>query len=210
MKPAGIPIAAAIAAGTILAALFAGTPVEGKPRALPVGSVMPDFALTDSGGKEHILSALAGKVVVLDFLSQTCPYSRGSAAYLSELAREYAQKGVVFLGVDSHKSTTHAENAAYKKKAGIPYPILRDERNAYADAVGATRTPEIYLIDKSGTLVYQGAVDDRKVPTELGETPYLKNALDEVLAGKSVSTPHVSAWGCSIKRLAKRPPAAGK
>lgn len=193
-----------VAAGAIALALTAGA----KPKALSPGVEMPDFSLTDTSGKTHTLSEYRGKIVVIDFLSKDCPYSRGAAPYLSSVAKKYGEKGIVFLGINSNNGTTQADNAQYSESADIAYPILRDEMNEYADAVGATRTPEIYVVDKNGMLVYQGAVDDRKIPTETGETPYLTNALDELLAGKSVSSPHESAWGCSIKRVTKKPGAS--
>jgi hypothetical protein len=70
--------------------------------------------------------------------------------------------------------------------------------------VGASRTPEIYIVDTEGKLAYHGAYDDRKAPDMAGETPYVANALDNLLAGEPVATPEVSAWGCTIKRFSAR------
>jgi thiol-disulfide isomerase/thioredoxin len=166
----------------------------------PLGSVLPDFTLKDFTGQEHSLASCKGKVVVLDFCSQECPYSRGVDEALTELANTYAEKGVVFLGVDSHKSTTPDQIKQYATDKKVPFPILKDGNNTYADVVGATRTPEFYILDKDLKLVYHGAFDDRKVPEKRGETNYVRNALDDVLGGKPVRTPQVDAWGCTIKR----------
>lgn len=165
-----------------------------------IGSAVPDFTLKDYDGQEHSLASSKGKVVVLDFCSLECPYSKGVDQSLPQLASTYAEKGVVFFGIDSHKSTTPEQIKQYATDKKIPYPILKDEGNKYADAVGATRTPEFYIIDKSGKLVYHGAYDDRKVPEKAGDTNYVREALDAVLAGQPVQTAAVAAWGCTIKR----------
>jgi thiol-disulfide isomerase/thioredoxin len=165
---------------------------------------MPDFQLTDYSGQEHRLSDHEGQIVVIDFLSKDCPYSRGTAPSLAKLAKEYDGEDVVFLGIDATKGVTHEQNAAYADMMDIPYPILRDEENVYADIVGATRTPEIYIVDAEGKLRYHGAFDDRKVPDEPGETNYTKLAVDALLADAPVETAEVRAWGCTIKRVSKR------
>ncbi|MBI4556686.1 MAG: redoxin domain-containing protein [Candidatus Hydrogenedentes bacterium] len=168
--------------------------------AVDIGAAMPDFKLKDCDGKEHTLSGYKGKIVVLDFCSQGCPWSRGADPHLAALSKEYGAKGVVFLGVDSHSETTPEEIKAYAAKTGIPHPILKDTGNSYADAVGAERTPEIYIADKEGKLVYHGAFDNRKNPDKAGDINYVKKALDSVLGGQSVETAKVNAWGCTIKR----------
>lgn len=162
--------------------------------------VMPDFTLTDFNGNQHTLSQYKGSIVVLDFMSHECPYSCGVDAGMPALASAYGPKGVVFLAIDSHKSTTPEQNRQYAEKAKLPYPILKDAGNVYADAVGATRTPEFYVIDRNQKLVYRGAFDNRKVPEKAGEIGYVKNALDDVLAGRPVKTAQVEGWGCTIKR----------
>jgi len=169
-------------------------------KAPAIGSVLPDVTMKDYAGQEHTLSKLKGKIVVLDFCSQECPFSRGIDKDISALARSYGPKGVVFLGVDSHKSTPPDEIKDYAAKLKIPFPILKDVGNTYADVLGATRTPEIYVLDKELKLAYHGAYDDRKGPEKKAERPYVKEALDSLLAGEPVKTPEVKAWGCSIKR----------
>lgn len=195
--------------GTVLVAALAaiGLVVAGANADLgkaEVGAAMPNFKLTDYTGKTHQLSDYAGKVVVIDFLSKDCPWSRGAAPSIAELAKQYPGGDVVFIGINSNEGATHDAMAAYAKTAGIGYAIVLDEHNAYADIVGATRTPEMFVIDKTGKLAYHGAYDNRKSPEEVGNENYTKNAIDAVLAGKPVAKPEVSAWGCTIKRAAKR------
>lgn len=170
------------------------------PEALKVGHPMPDFKMTDTTGKEHALADYKGKVVVFNFCTQECPYSRGADPDINALAKTYAEKGVVFLGVDSNKDLELAEIAAYMKEAEIPYPILKDVGNVYADAVGARVTPEIYIMNQEGLLVYHGAPDNRTAPNSEPTEHYLKDALESLLAGQPIEKDTVKAWGCGIKR----------
>ncbi len=171
-----------------------------------IGEKMPGFTLKDFQGKEHSLSKLKGKIVVLDFSSQGCPWSRGTDITLKDIAKKYAARGIVFLGIDSHKGTSPKEIKEYADKNKIPFPILKDEGNKYADKVGATRTPEFYIVHKDGKLVYHGAYDDRKVPEKAGSVNYVTDALDNLLAGKPVAVSEMKAWGCTIKRVPKPKP----
>ncbi len=165
-----------------------------------IGSALPDFTLTDALGKAHKLSDYKGKVVVLNFLSKDCPWSKGAEPSVSALSKEFEGKDVVFLGINSNAGATAAQMKDYSASAGIPYAILIDEGNAYADVVGASRTPEIYVVDKEGKLAFHGAYDDRKEPEAKGATNYTKLAVDAALAGKPVEKAEVNAWGCAIKR----------
>ncbi len=167
------------------------------------GDELPEFTMKDYHGNEHTLNSFEGKVVVLNFSSQECPYSRGVDPHLAELAKEYEGKGVVILSIDSHHKTTVEEIKKYAEENKLPFPILKDEGNVYADLVGATRTPEFFVLNKELILVYHGPFDDRKDPQQKGETPYLRNAIDAALEGKPVEPSVVKAWGCTIKRAQK-------
>lgn len=173
---------------------------QAKAEVLEVGEAMPDFKLTDTTGKEHTLEQYKDKIVVFNFCSQECPFSRGADPSINELARTYGEKGVVFLGVDSNKDLEASDIQPYIEKADIPYPILKDTGNVLADAVGARVTPEIYIKDKDGKVVYHGAPDNRAGPTSTPTEHYLKDALDAMLADKPIETATVKAWGCGIKR----------
>jgi peroxiredoxin len=187
----------AIALGLLLAALVAAAEV--KPPAL--GDAMPDFTLQDQKGREHRLASYAGRVVVFDFCSITCPFSRGVDPDFGSLAAEYQKKGVVFLSVESNKDNPPENIKKYAAENRLEFPILKDAGNAYADAVGAARTPEIYVFDANGKLVYHGAFDDRKTPATKGKTNYVKNALDDLLAGRPVRNAEIPAWGCAVNRV---------
>ncbi len=170
-----------------------------------IGSDFPSFSMSDYEGNSHSLDQYKDKVVVLSFTSQGCPYSRAADPIYANLMQEYKDDGVVFLSVDADKNNKTSdieEYATSKNETGkkLPFPVLKDEMNKYADTMGATRTPEIYIKDKDGKLVYHGAIDNQKKTDDPEYVNYVKNALDEVLAGKPVSTPSKSAYGCGIKR----------
>lgn len=207
----GLSGIAALAAILVLAGVYTGAVRAGEegsasePKA-EIGHKMPGFSLDDYTGKTYTLDSLKGKFVVLAFTSQKCPYSREGDARLPAVAKEYQPKGVVFLSIDSHKDTSLEEIAQYAKednKTGekLPYPILKDPENKYADTVQAKRTPEIYIVDKEGVLVYHGALDNQKKPGDEDYVNYVKKTLDELLSGKEVSNPTTGAYGCTIKRV---------
>jgi peroxiredoxin len=193
----------------VLIALLAGSAQAAEQEeGLAVGQKAPDFTLTDVDGNTHTLSGLAGKPVVLIFTSQECPWVRGATSDLSAVAKKYADAGVTFIGIDANRSNTPEEIKNYATENSVAYPIVKDENNVYADLVGATRTPEIFVLNAEQTVVYHGAFDDRKVPEESGATNYLDLALASVLAGEEVATKDVAAWGCGIQRVPKQDAAA--
>ena len=195
----GIALAGLAVAGT-RGAVFAN--VSPAPE---IGKPVPGFTLKDYDGKEHSLSADKGKIVVISFTSIQCPYSKGAEPSYAKTAETYGPKGVVFYSIDSHAETTADQLAKYATANNdtgkkLPYPILKDEGNKYADAIGARRTPEVFIVNKDGALAYHGAIDNMKAPADSTYSNYIAGALDELLAGKPVSEPTRSAYGCGIKR----------
>jgi peroxiredoxin len=182
-----------------LAAMVA-LPVQAGEKGVEIGEAVPDFELTDHTGGKQRLSDYKGKVVVLQFISKNCPWSRGVDPDVSTLAKKYQEKGVVFLGIDADKANSVDDLAGHAKSVGFPFTLVKDNGTEYADKLNATRTPEVYIVNPEGKLVFHGAYDDRKTPTTAGDLNYVAKALDEVLEGKDVSTPKVAAWGCVIRR----------
>lgn len=185
------------------AAAPAGTE-KNAPAATPVAS----FTLKDYRGQTFDLDQAAkDKVVVLAFLGTECPLAKLYAPRLAALAKEYESRGVVFVGIDANRQDAVTEIAAYARQHGIEFPILKDLQQAVADKVGATRTPEIIVLDRARKIRYRGRVDDqyglvktanyqRKEPSRRD----LAEALDEILAGKPVSQPTTELSGCLIGR----------
>jgi thiol-disulfide isomerase/thioredoxin len=183
--------------------LFVASSVPAAAKGVEIGEKMPDFYMKDLAGDFQRLSDFKDKIVVLEFTSFKCPWSRGADPQLIKTYEKYGPKGVIFLGIDSHKDTPPKEILEYNEKINKLYPILKDEKNKYADLVNAQRTPEIYIVHKNGALVYHGAFDNRTKPDEKGDTNYVGKALDALLAGEKIAEPKTAAWGCTIKRVDK-------
>jgi peroxiredoxin len=196
-----------IAAAVTLA--FAGVSYAAKgekgeegAKGVAIGAAVPDFKMPDCTGKEQTLSQHKGKVVVLAFTSQNCPYSRAYDPNVCELAKTYEGKEVVFLNIDSDQRNTPESIKKYCcEQNKFSVPVLKDAKNEYADKLNARRTPEMYVVDKEGKLAYHGAYDDRTGPDAKGGTNYVKDAVDAILAGQPVKTAEVKAWGCGINRV---------
>jgi peroxiredoxin len=164
-----------------------------------------DFSLPDFRGQEHRLAELQDKqLVVVAFLGTECPLAKLYGPRLAKLAEEYEPRGVAFLGVNPNQQDSLSEIAAYARQHKIEFPLLKDLENKVADQFGATRTPEVFILDRQRAIRYQGRVDDQWGIGYLKDKPQnqeLKAALDELLAGKPVSVPRTEAVGCIIGRI---------
>jgi len=167
-----------------------------------VGDMAPAFTLADSAGKEVSLSDFEGKIVVLEWLNPDCPFVQRhyNAGTMKNLAAQYAGEGVVWLTINSTNYMDAAANAKFKADNSLPYTILVDQSGDVGHLYDAKTTPHMYIIDGTGTLVYIGAIDDD--PRGNKDEPavnYVSVVLDEVLAGKSVTTAETKPYGCSVK-----------
>lgn len=174
-----------------------------------VGEAAPDFTLTALDGSTHTLSDLTadGNVVVLEWFNPDCPFVRKhyreDTMTMVNMEKDLEGEDVVWLrinsGHDGHPTADHAHNEKMAQKWGITSPILMDGSGDVGRMYGAKRTPEMYVIDSSGTLVYHGAIDNRSDAAGAGDTNYVSAALSEVMDGKSVSNAETKAYGCSVK-----------
>ena len=166
-----------------------------------------DFQLKDFRGAEHALSDYQdSKIVVLAFLGTECPLAKLYGARLAELAKEYEPSGVQFLGVNANMQDSITEIAAYARVHEIDFPILKDVGNELADKLGAVRTPEVFVLDSNRAVRYHGRIDDQYgvgYARERAQKTDLKAALDELLAGKEVTTPETQPVGCHLGRIRK-------
>lgn len=181
-------------------------PAESKPAA-PVSIGAPvDGALSvvDLQGKPVTLESLRGKVTVIEFWSLD-PMTAGWDAKTAKIVEEYGKKGVAVLLVDEAKGDVDAGDKPYGRisehaqKAALSCPIAIDKSGALAERLGATATGEVCVLDAKGVLQYRGAIDD-DAKGDKGDkrTPYLKNALDAVLAGKAPSPTTTPPSGAPI------------
>ncbi len=171
---------------------------------LPIGATAPKFALVNAvDGKTVAYKPGDGKISVVFFTCNQCPYAKAFEPRLIEIARQYQAKGVAFYAIDPNDEAQYSVESLAEMKSraaemGYPYPYLKDGDSAVARAYGARVTPHVYVFDGTGVLRYRGYVDDSAKPAER-RTTGLSNALDELLAGKSVSNQSTRAFGCTIK-----------
>jgi len=171
----------------------------------PAGKKAPDFALKSFDGKSVSLSDYRGKIVVLEWFNFECPfvqYHYNKATTMIDLANRYKDKSVVWLAINSTSHITPEANIEFAKKHKLPYPILDDRPGQVGHAYGAETTPHIFIIDRRGNIVYEGAIDNSpQGKTQAGEKliNYVDQALAEVLAGKPVSIPKTKPYGCTVK-----------
>lgn len=178
--------------------------------ALTVGTAAPDFKAVDSNGKSHSLSQYRGKWVVLEWVNHECPYVRKhyDNNVMQALQKKYAEKGVVWLSVVSSAPGKQGHfpndkaNALTKEKGAAPHALLVDSSGTIGRAYDARTTPHMFVINPQGTLLYQGAIDDkptaRKADLE-GARPHVDIALQEAMAGKAVSVASTQPYGCTVK-----------
>ena len=175
-----------------------------------IGKPAPAFTLPTCESKSVSLSDFKGKVVVLEWTNYSCPFvvKHYGSGNMQKLQADAAAKGVVWLAICSsapkqqgHATPADALKACTERKSAATAYLI-DESGATGRSYGAKRTPEMYVINADGILVYKGAIDDKKSvdPADIATAKNLvAAAIDETLAGKPVSTPETEAYGCSVK-----------
>jgi peroxiredoxin len=165
-----------------------------------LGSKIADFTVDDLNGSPVQFSALRGPVTVVVFTSTNCPVSNAYNGRMNAVYRDYSAKGVKFIFVNANQNESAADVASHAKSVGFVFPVYKDPNNVLADRFDAQVTPETYVIDSTGTLVYHGQIDDSRNEQRVQQQG-LRMALDAVLAGKPVGVAETKAFGCSIKRV---------
>ena len=163
---------------------------------------MADFNVNDPIGRPVKFSTLRGDVTVAMFVSVQCPISNDYNERIIALYNDYTAKGVKFVFLNANVTESPAQIMDHAKQVGFPFPVYRDQGNVVADRFGAQVTPESYVIDKAGTVLYHGAIDDARNPARV-TSKGLRMALDAVIAAKPVATSETRAFGCTIKRIRK-------
>ena len=177
---------------------------KGTPDAkatVAIGAVVPDFKLPDADGAEHTLASLKGKsATVVIFIATQCPVSNAYNERMQKLADDYRAKGVNVVGINSNVKELAPEVKSHAAEKGLKFAILKDTGNVVADSFDAQVTPEAYLIDAAGKLVYRGRIDNSRNADGVSASE-LRDAIEATLAGKPVEKSEVKAFGCSIKRV---------
>ena len=167
------------------------------------GGKAPKFRLNTSDGKTTRLEDFAGKVVVLEWVNPECPIAKQYYAQKipQKLARKYQDEGVVWLGINSGRDQTAAQNREFIETYDLDYPILQDPAGAIARLYGAKSTPHVFIIDRQGTIAYNGAVDDSARSSRAKKktvTHFVEDALSALVAGKTVKVPFTQPFGTPI------------
>ncbi len=175
-----------------------------------VGAPAPNFSLPAADGKTHSLGDFKGKYVVLEWFNPGCPFVQKhyKSENMQTLQKEFTGKGVAWLTIDSsapggegHLTAEEAKKQMSEWKMGST-ALLLDPSGKVGHEYRATNTPHMFIVDPQGKLIYEGAIDSKaSVDADdiKSSTNYVKAALEEAMAGKSVSNAQTKAYGCSIK-----------
>lgn len=175
-----------------------------------VGEAAPAFTATDSRGQTQSLSQYRGKYVVLEWHNQGCPYTRKHyvSGNMQNLQKEWTAKGVVWFTVISSAPgqqgflTPADENAYLEKMHAAPTGVLMDSDGKVGHLYNAKTTPQMFVINPEGNVIYAGAIDDRPTPDveDIRRADnFVSDALTAAMAGKPIAKPFTRSYGCSIK-----------
>lgn len=194
--------AAAVAVAFLAAPVSASTP--------EVGKAAPDFTGVDSNGASVTLSALRGKLVVLEWTNHGCPYvsKHYGAGNMQKTQKTARAKGAVWLSIISSAPGRQGHvdgagaNRLTKSRGAAPSHVILDPKGTIGRKYEATNTPHMFIVGKDGTLLYMGAIDSIRSanPADIPRAKnYVTAALDEIAAGRTVSDPVTRQYGCSVK-----------
>ncbi len=178
-------------------------------QAVEIGKPAPDFTATDINGKTVKLSDYKGKIVVIESYNSDCPYCHNQykTGAMQALQKDLAAKGVVWLLVNSvnpknfsHRTPEQAKAEMAAEKMDVT-AWIDDSSGAVGHLYGMKTTPHMFVIDKNGVLVYDGAIDDQPDPFHDPSKAknYVSEAIDALLAGKPVTVTETKPYGCSVK-----------
>ena len=171
---------------------------------LALGMKAPAFDLPGVDGENHSLDSYAGaEVLVLVQSCNHCPWVQAWEGRLSAVAADYADRGVRVAAISSNDAKSHPEDSFEEMQArstaqGFTFDYLYDEPQSVARALGAERTPEVFVFGRDRRLAYHGAIDDNRDETAVGHH-YLRDALDAVLSGQQPAISETPAVGCTVK-----------
>jgi peroxiredoxin len=172
---------------------------------LKIGSPAPDFNLVGVDGKNYSLKSFSDKkALIIIFSCNHCPYVQAYEDRIRKIQWDYVSKGVSIVAINSNEDKGYPEDSFenMKKRSDeqkFNFSYLRDGDQSVARAYDATHTPEIFLFNKERKLVFHGKIDDNWQEPGKVQNHYLRNALDELLAGAEISVPETFTIGCTIK-----------
>ena len=173
---------------------------------LPLGTSAPPFSLADTEGKAVSLDDYKdAPALLVVFLCNHCPFVKHVLPRFVELAREYQRRDIGIVGISSNDVSSYPDDSPEKmaelsRKMDFPFPYLYDESQQVAKAYGAACTPDFYLFDQRGRLVYRGQMDDSRPTNGRPVTGAdLRAAMDAVLEGRAIPDDQKPSIGCNIK-----------
>jgi peroxiredoxin len=185
-------------------------PIQASAQGARVGAPAPAFTATDSRGQTESLAQFRGKYVVLEWHNQGCPYTKKHyvSGNMQALQKEWTAKGVAWFTVISSARgeqgyvTPDQENSYLTQMHAVPTAVLMDPEAKIARLYSAKTTPQMIVVDPSGKIIYDGAIDNRPTPDPediQGADNYVSDALTEAMAGKPVQTAFTRPYGCAVK-----------
>jgi len=176
---------------------------------LQLGEAAPAFDLPGVDGKNHSLGEFAdAKLLIVAFTCNHCPFVVGSEDRMNALYADYAPKGVAMVAINSNETQGHPTDSfdhmvTRAAEKGFAFSYLQDESQEVALAYGALRTPHFYVFDAERLLRYTGRMDDNPMTPGEQTTHELRDALDDLLAGRDVGMPLTNPIGCNVKWAGK-------
>ena len=173
---------------------------------LPLGTQAPDFTLPSTGGQDVSLDDFSeSPVLVVAFICNHCPFVKHMRHKLAEVAKQYQDRGVAFVGINSNDAESHPDDSfeAMQREVediGYIFPYLHDEAQEVAKVYRAACTPDIFVFDAQRQLVYRGRFDDSSPGNDRPVTGQdLIDVLEAMLAGQGVDQQQSPSMGCNIK-----------
>ncbi len=182
--------------------------VSGKPMKYEIGDAVGDFKLKNVDGKMVSLSdyeSEKGAIVIFD--CNTCPYSKAYNERIIALNKKYSGKGFPVIAINANDpqispGDSYQAMVAQAKKKNYTFPYLIDESQTVARAFGASNTPHVFVLQKTGNtfkVVYIGTIDDNSRDASAAKKKYVEDAVEALLSGKPIANPNTKAIGCTIK-----------
>jgi peroxiredoxin len=174
------------------------------PYATSIEALEPDFKdlLGTDGGRYSLDSFKEARVLVVIFAGNGCPTTRALEPWWMRLQSEYEAQGVQIVLINANNASlsppdTYEELLKHVERHPLPFPYLKDEDRSTAMSFGATNTPEAFVLDEARHVRYRGRPADARRPSAI-TIPYMKLAVDDLLAGRGLQTPETEPYGCAI------------
>lgn len=180
----------------VVAAL--ATACAARSRSVSIGGF--EFTTT-SGARSSLLQSIGNaKFTVIEFFSSECPVQKSHDARLVELYRRFSALGVAFIAVDSEVTASAEQDEHERRSRGYPFPIVIDENARFANSVHAEYSTYTLVVDRQGTIRYEGGIDSDRAVLTGSPAPYLSDALDDLLSGREPRLAASKAFGCMLQK----------